>query len=153
MKNDTIEDILIIGLAAAVSYFVIKDLVGGSGTNKSSAGLPSFSKIPTSGGSGYNPFSFAPSQILGPFSESGTSVSSSSGNNLGYSFNPFSSTQSQIFGSGMPSLGKETTSGIVPSVSGLNNYIFGSGMPSLGQGSTSSTPSWSEIFGGSGETS
>jgi hypothetical protein len=154
MKNDTIEDILIIGLAAAVSYFVIKDLVGGSGTNKSSAGLPSFSKIPTSGGSGssgYNPFYFSPSQILGPLGSSGSG--SSSGNNLGYNFNPFSSTQSQIFGSGMPSLGKETTSGIVPSVSGLNNYIFGSGMPSLGQGSTSSTPSWSEIFGGSGETS
>jgi len=124
MKNDTIEDILIIGLAAAVSYFVIKDLVGGFGTNKSSAGLPSFSKIHTSGSSGSS----------------------------GYNFNPFSSTQSQIFGSGMPSLGKETTSGTVPSVSGLNNYIFGSGMPSLGQGSTS-TPSWSEIFGGSGETS
>jgi hypothetical protein len=107
MKNDTIEDILIIGLAAAVSYFVIKDLVGGSGTNKSSAGLPSFSKIPTSGGSGYNPFSFAPSQILGPFSESGTSVSSSSGNNLG--FNPFSSvsTPSQILG---PSLSQIASS-------------------------------------------
>jgi len=69
MKNDTIEDILIIGLAAAVSYFVIKDLVGGFGTNNS-ASLPSFSKIPTSG----------------------------SGNNFGYNFNPFSSTPSQILG-------------------------------------------------------
>jgi hypothetical protein len=99
MKNETIEDILIIGLAAAVSYFVIKDLLGGFGTNNS-ASLPSFSKIPTSGSSAYNPFSFAPSQILGPFSESSNSVSSSSGGNLGYSFNPFSSvsTPSQILG-------------------------------------------------------
>jgi len=99
MKNDTIEDILIIGLAAAVSYFVIKDLVGGFGTNNSSAGLPSFSKIPTSGSSGssgYNPFSFTPSQILGPLGSSGSG--SSSGNNLGYSFNPFSTTPSQILG-------------------------------------------------------
>jgi hypothetical protein len=70
MKNDTIEDILIIGLAAAVTYFVVKDLLGGFGTNNSSAGLPSFSKIPTSG----------------------------SGNNFGYNFNPFSSTPSQILG-------------------------------------------------------
>jgi hypothetical protein len=76
MKNDTIEDILIIGLAAAVTYFVIKDLAGGFGTNKSSAGLPSFSKIPTSSSSG----------------------SGSSGNNFGYNFNPFSSTPSQILG-------------------------------------------------------
>jgi hypothetical protein len=71
MKNDTIEDILIIGLAAAVTYFVVKDLLGGFGTNNS-ASLPSFSKIPTSG----------------------------SGNNFGYNFNPFSSvsTPSQILG-------------------------------------------------------
>jgi hypothetical protein len=106
MKNETIEDILIIGLAAAVSYFVIKDLLGGFGTNNS-ASLPSFSKIPTSGSSAYNPFSFAPSQILGPFSESSNSVSSSSGNNLG--FNPFSSvsTPSQILG---PSLSQIASS-------------------------------------------
>jgi hypothetical protein len=115
MKNDTIEDILIIGLAAAVSYFVIKDLVGGFGTNNSSAGLPSFSKIPTSGSSGssgYNPFSFTPSQILGPLGSSGsgsTGSGSSSGNNLGYSFNPFSSvsTPSQILG---PSLSQIASS-------------------------------------------
>jgi len=72
MKNDTIEDILIIGLAAAVTYFVVKDILGGFGTNNS-ASLPSFSKIPTSGrgnnfGYNFNPFSSVstPSQILGP---------------------------------------------------------------------------------------
>jgi hypothetical protein len=70
MKNDTIEDILIIGLAAAVTYFVVKDILGGFGTNNS-ASLPSFSKIPMSGGGknfgyNFNPFSSTPSQILGP---------------------------------------------------------------------------------------
>jgi len=110
MKDNTIEDILIIGLAAAVTYFVIKDLAGGFGTNKSSAGLPSFSKIPTSsssGSSGYNPFYFSPSQILGPLGSSGSGSSgsgSSSGENFGYNFNPFATTQSQILGSSFSQL-------------------------------------------------
>jgi hypothetical protein len=113
MKNETIEDILIIGLAATVTYFVVKDLLGGFGTNNS-ASLPSFSRIPTSssGSSGYNPFSFTSSQILGPLGSSGSG--SSSGSNLGYSFNPFSSvsTPSQILG---PSLSQIASSlGIGP---------------------------------------